>query len=199
MRSGLDPGFVLALAGLAVLGGGNSVTDVAGYTLIARSARDDLLTRVLGFHEGIRALAITVGSVVTAVVIELAGVRWALAAVGVTLGVVAALAATRRSTELPTNVRPEDLKRLRGNPLFGWLPPVALERVAFTVTETALPAGAVLLRQGEEGDRAYVVVEGELVAEKDGAEIGRIGPGGVAGEIALLRAAPRRAWRRSRR
>jgi len=190
---GLDPGFVLALAGLAVLGGGNSVTDVAGYTLIARSARDDLLTRVLGFHEGIRALAITAGSAITAVVIALAGVRWSLAAVGVTLGVVAALAAARRSIELPTKVRPEDLRLLRGNSLFGWLPPVALERIAFTVTETALPAGEILLRQGDEGDRAYVVVEGELVAEKDGAEIGRIGPGGVAGEIALLRAAPRMA------
>ena len=190
---GLQPGFVLALAGLAVLGGGNSVTDVAGYTLIARSARDDLLTRVLGFHEGIRALAITAGSAITAIVIALGGVRTSLAAVGVTLGVVAALAAARRSVELPSKVRPEDLRLLRHNPLFGWLPPVALERVAFTVTEMAVPAGGVLLRQGEEGDRAYVVVEGELAAEKDGAEVGRIGPGGVAGEIALLRAAPRMA------
>jgi predicted MFS family arabinose efflux permease len=190
---GLEPGFVLALAGLAVLGGGNSVTDVAGYTLIARSARDDLLTRVLGFHEGIRALAITAGSAITAVVIAFAGVRWSLAAAGVTLGIVAALAAARRSTELPSKVRPEDLRLLRANPLFGWLPPVALERIAFTVTEEALPAGAVLLRQGEEGDRAYLLVEGELVAEKDGAEIGRIRPGGVAGEIALLRSAPRMA------
>src|SRR5262249_39540905 len=153
----------------------------------------DLLTRVLGFHEGIRALAITAGSAITAVVVALAGGRWSLAAGGVSLGVVAALAAARPRTQLPSEVRPHGLPLLRGNPLFGWLPPVALERIAFTVTEESLPAGAVLLRQGDEGDRAYLLVEGELVAEKDGVEIGRIRPGGVAGEIALLRSAPRMA------
>jgi hypothetical protein len=190
---GLEPGFALALAGLAILGGGNSVTDVAGYTLIARSARDDLLTRVLGFHEGIRALAITAGSAATAVVIELAGIRTSLAVVGVSLAVVAGLAAARRSTELPSAVRPSDLRLLRGNPLFGWLPPVALERVAFTVSEVELPAGGVLLRQGDDGDRAYLVVEGALAVDRDGTEIGRVGPGDVVGEIALLQAAPRMA------
>jgi len=190
---GLEPGFALALAGLAILGGGNSITDVAGYTLIARSARDDLLTRVLGFHEGVRALAITAGSALTAVAIELVGIRASLAVVGVSLAVVAAVAVARRSVELPTSIRPEDMSLLRGNPLFAWLPPVALERVAFTTAELELPRGAVLLRQGEEGDRAYLVVEGELVVDKDGSEIGRVGPGEVVGEIALLHAAPRMA------
>jgi hypothetical protein len=190
---GLKPGLAVALAGLAVLGGGNTVTDVAGYTLIARSARDDLLTRVLGFHEGLRAFAITVGSGLTAVVISLASIRVSLAIVGVGLGTVAALAAVRRTSEIPASIRPDDLRLLRSNPLFGWLPPVALERVAFTLTEIELPAGAVLIRQGEEGDRAYVVAEGELVVDTDGHEIGRVGPGAVVGEIALLRSAPRMA------
>jgi hypothetical protein len=195
---GLEPGLVVALAGLAVLGSGNTVTDVAGYTLIARAARDDLLTRILGFHEGIRALAITVGSAATAAVISIAGVRFSLAVIGVGLGAVAALAATRRSTEVAIQIRPDDLRLLRANPLFGWLPPVALERVAFTLSEVELAVGDVLLRQGEPGDRAYLVVGGELVVDKDGREIGRVGPGAVVGEIALLRAAPRMATARAR-
>ncbi len=190
---GLQPGLMVALAGLAVLGGGNTVTDVAGYTLIARSARDDLLTRVLGFHEGVRALAITVGSAATAAMIALTGVRLSLAVVGVGLGAVAALAASRRSSEIATQVRPEDLRLLRANPLFGWLPPVALERVAFTLSEVELPGGTILMRQGDAADNAYLVAEGELVVDRDGREIGRVGPGGVVGEIALLRAAPRMA------
>ena len=190
---GLKPGLAVGLAGLAVIGGGNTVTDVAGYTLIARSARDDLLTRVLGFHEGMRALAITLGSALTATVISVAGVRTSLAVVGVGLGACAALAASRRSSEVPADIRSDDLRLLRANPLFGWLPPVALERVAFTVSEVELPAGAVLLRQGDDGDRAYLVVEGELIVERDGREIGRVRPGAVVGEIALLRAAPRMA------
>jgi hypothetical protein len=190
---GLAPGLVVALAGLAVLGGGNTVTDVAGYTLIARSTRDDLLTRVLGVHEGIRALAITAGSAATALLISLESVRVSLSVVGVGLGAVAALAAVARRGEPSPQLSPTDIRLLRANPLFGWLPPVALERVAYTATSLELPAGGVLLQQGDDGDRAYLVTEGELAAAMDGREIGRIGRGGIVGEIALLHAAPRMA------
>ena len=131
---GLDPGFAVALAGLAVLGGGNTVTDVAGYTLIARSARDDLLTRVLGVHEGIRGFAITLGSAATALLINVGSVRVSLAIVGAGLGLVAAVAAARREIEPAAEISAEDIDLLRENPVFGWLPPVALERVAFTLS-----------------------------------------------------------------
>ena len=119
--------------------------------------------------------------------------RIALLVVGITLGSVAALAAVRRRVESPKHIQPEDISLLRSNPLFGWLPPVALERIAVTLEHVQLPQGGVLLRQGDEGDRAYIVSGGELLAERDGLEIGRIGPGEVVGEIALLQSAPRMA------
>ncbi len=190
---GLEPGFAVALAGLAVLGGGNTVTDVAGYTLIARSARDDLLTRVLGIHEGIRGFAITLGSAATALIISLASIRVSLAVVGAGIGLVAALAGARRQIEPAAEISADDVKLLRANPLFGWLRPVALERVAFTLSDVELAAGDVLLKQGDDGDRAYLVAEGELLVEKDGREIARVAPGGIVGEIALLHAVPRTA------
>jgi predicted MFS family arabinose efflux permease len=190
---GLAPGFAVALAGLAVLGGGNTVTDVAGYTLIARSARDDLLTRVLGVHEGIRGLAITIGSAATAVLINLGSVRLSLAVVGAGLGLVAALAGARREIEPVAEISADDVKLLRANPLFGWLPPVAFERVAFTLSDVELDAGEVLIRQGDEGDRAYLVAAGELAVERDGEEVARVAPGAVVGEIALLHVVPRTA------
>ncbi len=190
---GLEPGFAVALAGLAVLGGGNTVTDVAGYTLIARSARDDLLTRVLGVHEGIRGFAITLGSATTALIINFASVRVSLAVVGAGLGLVAAVAGARRQIEPAAEISPDDVKLLRSNPLFGWLPPVALERVAFTLSDVELNPGDVLIRQGEEGDRAYLVAAGELAVERDGEEVARVTPGEIVGEIALLHAVPRTA------
>ena len=190
---GLAPGFAVALAGLAVLGGGNTVTDVAGYTLIARSARDDLLTRVLGVHEGIRGFAITLGSAATALIINFASVRVSLAVVGAGLGLVAALAGARREIEPAAEISADDIKLLRANPLFGWLPPVALERVAFTLTDVELDAGDVLIHEGDDGDRAYLVAAGELAVEKDGAEVARLAPGAVVGEIALLHTVPRTA------
>jgi CRP-like cAMP-binding protein len=51
----------------------------------------------------------------------------------------------------------------------------------------------VLLREGDAGDRAYLLESGELVADQGGREIGRVRPGGVVGEIALLHDAPRMA------
>lgn len=194
---GAVPTFAVALVGLAVVGCANTFTDVAGYTLIARSARDDLLTRVLGFHEGMRALSITAGSAITAGLIDLMGTETTIVVVGVAIGAMAAAGALWRTVEVRSSIDHDDLVLLRSHPFFGWLPPVALERVAFTMERRELPAGGVLLRQGDEGDRAYLVAEGELVVDKDGVEIGKVGPGEIVGEIALLRAAPRMATARA--
>lgn len=53
--------------------------------------------------------------------------------------------------------------------------------------------GDCLGRRGESGDRLYIVVSGSFQALIDGREIGRIGPGETAGEMALLDAEPRSA------
>jgi Cyclic nucleotide-binding domain/Major Facilitator Superfamily len=190
---GARPHLGTAIAGLVIVGIGNTFTDVAGYTLIGRWARDDVLGRVYGLHEAIRAGAICAGAGLAALVVETAGVRYALAATGALLVLCSAAGAVgaRRETtfELPDGVLP----LLESSPLFGWLTPVGLERLAALVVPLEIGAGDVLLRQGDPGDCAYLLAEGELVADRDGREIGRIEPGSVAGEIALLHGADRMA------
>ncbi len=60
-----------------------------------------------------------------------------------------------------------------------------------------LPAGHPLFHQGEEGDRAYVVVEGELEVTSSGPlhplVLNVCGPGDMVGETALLRGTTRNA------
>jgi MFS family permease len=188
----LVPQLTVAIVALAGLGIGNSLADVAGHTMVGRTARDDGLARVYGVLEALRALAITAGAGVTALVVAVAGARSSLLAAGGFLAAGALVGFLRRHVETaepPT----QNLELLRSNALFGWLAPVALERIAATLDPLELDEGSVLMHEGAGGDRAYLVADGELVAERDGREVGRIGPGDVVGEIALLYDSPRTA------
>jgi ATP-binding cassette, subfamily B, bacterial len=64
------------------------------------------------------------------------------------------------------------------------------------VTEHYGP-GAEIIREGETGDRFYVVARGSVVIERDGAALARLEDGDHFGEVALLREAPRNATVRS--
>jgi len=88
-------------------------------------------------------------------------------------------------------VDPQALALLRGVPLLGWLPSVGLERLASKLAPLDIPAGDVLLREGDPDDRAYVIERGEVLVTVAGHEIVRLGPGDLVGEIALLRSVPR--------
>lgn len=56
-----------------------------------------------------------------------------------------------------------------------------------------VPEGWPLAVEGDRGTTAYVVVSGTLLVTRDGEEIGRIGPGELAGELALVRGERRNA------
>ncbi len=78
------------------------------------------------------------------------------------------------------------LDLLRTIPLFSGLGKNEIKRLGQLVDEIDLPAGRVLMRQGDLAHEMFVVVSGKLAVERDGRSLGERGPGSVVGEIALL-------------
>ena len=191
----LAPSAVSAPALFAVAGGGRSIGDVAGRTLLQRVSPDRFLSRVFGVLEGLMMLALAIGSIVTAMLITAFGVQPALVAVGAFLPLVVLLTSGRllsidRHAEAPDA---ETLATLRAVPFFEPLPAPAMERVIADVVRGTVDEGQVLIREGDVGDRFYVIVDGEAEVTRGGKHVASLGPGSYVGEIALLRDVPRTA------
>lgn len=78
-------------------------------------------------------------------------------------------------------------------PLFQHLQYGELIRVLSATDVATVPAGEVILREGEEGDAMYVVLCGRIVLEKAGEKIAEFGRGAHFGEVSLIDKAPRSA------
>lgn len=82
---------------------------------------------------------------------------------------------------------------LRSLPLFAPLPPQTLESTARLLQRADLPAGAVVIREGDPGDHFYVIADGSIEVTRSGRSVATLGRGDGFGEIALLRSTPRTA------
>jgi CRP-like cAMP-binding protein len=66
--------------------------------------------------------------------------------------------------------------------------------VARHATWLTVPAGTVIIREGDPGDRHYVLARGAVRVDQEGRWLRDLStPGGGFGEIALLRGVPRTA------
>jgi signal transduction histidine kinase/predicted CoA-binding protein len=91
---------------------------------------------------------------------------------------------------------------LRKVPLFAELPDADLQRLCSMIKEVPLAPGEVLFSEGDPGEEAYVIAEGEIeiVKAASGREVllAVRASGDVIGETALLEMAPRNATARAR-
>ncbi|MCJ7567721.1 MAG: SpoIIE family protein phosphatase [Anaerolineales bacterium] len=76
-------------------------------------------------------------------------------------------------------------------PLFTSLPAREIKRLARAVQLKDIPAGALLVQEGEKGDRYYILVDGEVEILKalgtpDERLLGVRGPGSIIGEMSLF-------------
>jgi len=90
-----------------------------------------------------------------------------------------------------------NLHDLRKSPLFQGLSDEELQQLMDMAEPISLRAGDFLIRQGEPGDSAYVVIKGDFEVQKQSGQslikIDVRNPGDVVGEMALLSRTPRNA------
>jgi CRP/FNR family transcriptional regulator, cyclic AMP receptor protein len=81
----------------------------------------------------------------------------------------------------------DTVEALRRVPLLSGLDPKELKQLANSFTERDFPAGAVVVKQGDErGIGFFVITEGTARVSADGQDVAALGPGDHFGEIALL-------------
>ena len=190
----LLPSVALVVALIAGAGAGRSLMDVAGRTLLQRVAPAAVLSSVFGVLEGLTMAALALGAALAPLLVQTFGVPTALVTVGAVLPVllVAALRPLLRlETLIPWSTR--QLALLRAVPIFSPLPAPTLERVAAELERIDARMGDVLVREGEAGDRFYLIDEGSVDVTIAMRPVRRLGPGEYFGEIALVRDVPRTA------
>jgi CRP/FNR family cyclic AMP-dependent transcriptional regulator len=78
------------------------------------------------------------------------------------------------------------IEMLRRVPLFTRCAGGSLDLISRLADEVDVKDGYTLMRQGELGHEFFLIVEGRVRIERDGATVSVLGPGDYLGEIALL-------------
>ena len=91
----------------------------------------------------------------------------------------------------------EDVERLRNIPLFAKIEPSKLKLLAFTAQRLTFNADESLFHQGDIGDAAYIIIDGnaDVVVDTPNGPItvAQLGKNAFVGEIAILCDVPRTA------
>jgi MFS family permease len=192
---GVWPNPVVALILFGVIGGANTLVDVSGLTVLQRTASESVLGRVFGVLEGLIIITVAIGAMIAPLLVETIGARAALVATGAVLPVLAAISWRHLGhlDAVAVDAHARERELLEAIPMFGVLPPAPLERLAAALHPVQVSAGETVFRQGDSGDRFYVVSDGSVEVRVDGAEAGTLWPGEFFGEIAILRDVPRTA------
>jgi MFS family permease len=185
---------IVTAAFLVLAGSGYARADMAGRILLQRVVPDRILARVFGVLEGVNQAALAAGAALAPLLVAALGLRGGVLAAGLLLpAAIALLAARIRAVDRAAKVPEREIELLRTLDLFAPLEPATLEGVASRLVPVSAAAGQMVIREGDVGDRFYVVADGELEVSRNGQVVARLGPGKYFGEIALLRDVPRTA------
>jgi len=173
---------LVAACGLAA-----SWYELTSKMLLQRVSRLDLLGHVFCCVEAMQMAMLAVGSASVPFLVRWFGADGAPAGVGalmvVTIAVLTpALIRIDRHARVPLT----EMAALRGTRLFGPLPAPALETLAREAHRRPVPAGTVLIREGELGAEYFAMLSGRVQVTAGGKVVNELARGEGFGERALL-------------
>jgi hypothetical protein len=143
---------------------------------------------------GMAMAAVGLGSILLPPLIDAVGTRPSMAITGAFLPVLVVALLLRILRLDRTATAPKRELSLLGNvQLFAPLSVAATEHLAGSMVRLAVPAGTPIIREGEEGNRFYIIAEGQFEVSREGHSVATLGPDSFFGEIALLRETERTA------
>lgn len=187
-----DP--AVAIAMMALIGASNAALDVSAFTLFQRTTPNAARVGVLGIVDSVANGGQAIGGALAPVLLGAVGPAGTLVLAGLSLPAVAAVTwfGVRTADDAAT-VDPERLALIRVDPLFAPLSMAIVEQLASGLEPAAFEDGAWLMREGERGDRYYLIASGRVSVTREGHPMRELGRGEGVGEIALLRDVPRTA------
>ncbi|WP_077077156.1 cyclic nucleotide-binding domain-containing protein [Mycobacterium numidiamassiliense] len=182
----------VGLAAAAGLGAAGAVAYAIAPTLVQRSVARATMVPAVATLQGLYPVGIAAGAIIAPLLIGPFGVPATLGIVGGAAGLISLLAwpRLRHADELSSDEAAK-LGVIRATTMLAPLPALALEQLARAATRLTLPAGCEVIRQGDRGDRFYMIAAGVADVAVDGRRTATLGPGGSFGEIALLDDVPR--------
>jgi CRP-like cAMP-binding protein len=91
-----------------------------------------------------------------------------------------------RTVDRAAQVQQRERELIRSLDLFAPLSASHLEDVAGRFVPVSVSPGEVVIKEGDVGDRFYVMEDGEVAVSQNGRPVATLGPGEYFGEIALL-------------
>ncbi|MGI8675563.1 MAG: MFS transporter [Nocardioidaceae bacterium] len=186
-----------------VRGAGTIVVDVLAVTALQRTLPPDQIARVFGAFGALVLGAIVLAAFVTPLAIDAFGFDATLWLAGAAvpllclLGVPALRAMDQQAAQRQAELAPV-VRLLESCRLFASSSPGALEQLAAVIEYVDVPAGEVVVREGQKADGFYVVETGRLEVSAHGEFadeqwLGELVAGEYFGEIGLIERIPRTA------